>query len=369
MTSNFEKFNPYKEAKFKQSYTGDNQEFNLTKDGCPIAVKGEDGIARLLMGPAIFLKKSTMLNWFKSVYPDGVVDEELISYEPKRVILKVNLYKNHSRAEFISSAHGVATEKNHFYDVFREMNAEGTENSADLYNLAFYLGLKQALDRAGFTLNYDPDFLMEHVPGYRKACHTGEKVSSGEEVIIEYTGIAGPGEKVLQKEERILQLEELVEKNAAEVNTSVETEESCIEESAKEMKAELNADLPGDPLEGKDPIQEFLKSIEEGVDRVGASQDASQMGKASAEEEESPAAKDEVINKTELSATEDNAVKTDFGKEIFKVGPTAGIKLKAYDGEKLEDIPEEILAYIVSKTDWNGKISEEMIHKIKEYLF
>lgn len=340
MANVFQNFNPYKEAKFKQSYTGDNQEFVLMKDGVPMAVTDSDGVARLLMGPAIFLKRRTLIDWFKSVYPDGSIDEELISYESSKVILKVSLYKNFQRTEFLASSHGIALEKNHFYDIFRDLCTEGTENSADLYNLAFYLGLKMAMERAGFLLNYDPEFLMDNVPGYREACHTGQKAEDDEAGISLLKGqeVTGPTEQQLAQEKKIEELEKEV--------TETTSKPEPISESSELMKQapEESEETP----DSIDPIQEFLSDVE-------AKTKGSKEGTAAPEEEP--------INPVEMVPEEN-----DLGDTVFRVSELAGMKLKAYDGEMLKNLPRDFLEYVASK-DWNGKIDKEMLETIKEYLF
>lgn len=348
MANVFQNFNPYKEAKFKQSYTGDNQEFILTKDGVPMAVTDSDGVARLLMGPAIFLKRKTLIEWFKSVYPDGSIDEELVTYESSKVILKVSLYKNFQRSDYLASAHGIALEKNHFYDVFRDLSTEGTENSADLYNLAFYLGLKMAMERAGFLLNYDPEFLMENVPGYKEACHTGQKAEdSAVSLSQEFSSkVAGPTEETLTQEKKLTELE----KEVAEATETALTKEPTLStdpalaselQKVKEPEPEDDFDLP-------DPIQAFY-----------ADNDAKVSGcKAS----------DEPKEEMECNPVEMVPESSDLGNTVFHVSELASMKLKAYDGELLKNLPRDFLEYVASK-EWNGKIEKEMLEAIKEYLF
>ena len=58
----------------------------------------------------------------------------------------------------------------------------------------------------------------------------------------------------------------------------------------------------------------------------------------------------------------------DLGDTVFRVSELAGMKLKAYDGEMLKNLPRDFLEYVASK-DWNGKIDKEMLETIKEYLF
>lgn len=406
MANVFQNYNPYKEAKFKQSYTGDNQEIVLMKDGVPYATTDSKGISRILKGPAIFLKRKTLIEWFKSVYPDGSIDEELISYEESKVILKVSLYKNYQKTEFISSSHGIAMVKNHFYDVIREISAEGTETNADLYNLAFYLGLKQAMERSGFNLNYDPEFLMENVPGYKEACHTGDKTESGIPVIMTGGGtFKDPSKETLAEEKKLSELEKEIEdktsKRSSKKKTEPKTEKrataksEAVEEvteaspdekketgsvAAVEVSSEVESGLDSG-LEGADPIQAFLASS--GASEARATKPEKSESESAESEEVETETLEEVLEeehehilttqtepkvKEEELSLETSDDSNELGNAVFKVSELASMKLKAYDGELLKNLPKDFLEYVVSK-DWKGKIEEEMLTTIREYLF
>lgn len=338
-------YDPYKEAKFKNyRMSGDTQEVPLMKNGQPVTQKDKNGVERQVMGPAIFLPRTTLTEWFWSAYPNGSILDELVSRTEQETIVKVTLAANREARTVITSSYGIANQKN-----TGGSNA-AAEQEKDPYGLAYYIALLGAMEKAGFLLDYDPDILMDKIPGYRQACHVGEEFEGVSSPVGISTEVNGPSVEQIAKEEKIEILSKVMEENKIDSSDPLSALTDDKEETSRNAEE----------------IEELLKKTHIEVDEDPLSSAVSTCEHTASKEEDKKPDSSEID--CHENADEAAAATLDAGDVIFSVSEKASLNLKGYDGEKIKDLPEAFVKNVAKKEDWRGLISEESLAAIKVYV-
>ncbi len=321
-------YDPYAGALFKTYRdTGDYQEMPLSKKGKLVTQVDRNGDNRIVMGPVIYLPRVTLTEWFWSAYPNGSILDELVRRDENQTIVKVTIYSDRNAGAPIASSYGIVTKGKQDPD----------EIEKDPYNLAYYIALETAMQKAGFLVSFDADELTEKVPGFSQKCHAGELYSYGEDSKVSAESLSlkfsEPSNETLEKEERIRKLEAIAEPRASEVIEGIAKEVKVPEEKIAELIEKERKNFTHDPIEDALP---FVPEDTEDTFRI-------YDGK-----------KELVLN-------------ADSGETIVSINGKAPAKLRAFDGKRVKDLPESFLTYAANKENWNGLIDPESLSAIKDY--
>ena len=321
-------YDPYAGALFKTYRdTGDFQEMPLSKKGKLITQVDKNGDNRIVMGPVIYLPRVTLTEWFWSAYPNGSILDELVRRDENQTIVKVTIYSDRNVGASIASSYGIVTKGKQDPD----------EIEKDPYNLAYYIALEGAMQKAGFLVSFDADELAEKVPGFAEKCHAGElyNYSAGSRISAESLNLefSEPSNETLEKEERIRRLEAIAEPNASEVTQDIAKEVKLPDEKIAKLIEKEREKYSRDPIEDVIP---FVPEDTEDAFRI-------------------------YVDKKERILGEDS------GETIVSINGKAPAKLRAFDGKRVKDLPESFLAYAANKENWNGLIDPGSLAAIKDY--
>lgn len=330
-------FNPYDHLSVYHDAEGNPVFENLEENGKPVSVKGADGKYHSVMIPKRYMSGNAYREWFKTEYPDGVIDVEDLTlnavYDQTKGIfveapeykVKVTLYEDRMMTKLIGTSYSVVKRGFKKYeDNIPDYANEGYKNS---FELAQAIALKNAMVNAGFIFDTSAEALRAKDAQFVNICQIGN--------ITDYVPL---------------------EASEATIKADLETGEIKEESEPKEAPKKATSNTKEKAAAEEQITNEFNSSETDVLSFINEMSGAKEEAKEAAKEEVAADDADEDLFSDEAKAK--------AGEVLFTCLDGASPNLKKHHGKRICDLEDRVITWC-SARDLTGKLSEETIKALE----